>query len=325
MRDGTMKGMSVLDDTSLSAMNPTQIRTFNDLLAIGGERPHAPALLVEDLRAKLETGLAGPMRAWTESSMWLSKGQLFSALQCEGGLLAQREHRTETTTLHPATAAGTVAHRAIQIVHTHPGRHVEEVVRLAVAGSRSDERFEEFWTGADVATQSDVLMQATSRVMGYLDAWPPMHASWSPRFEEPIQAKIGRVTLSGRVDLLLGRPRADGRQTMMVVDWKSGGIRDEEHMDEAAFYALLATLRFGVPPFRSTIYSLASGAWTEPDIDADVLHRAADRVIEGVEAIVAALAATRAPRLTAGRWCSFCPAKDTCPAAAEFAAQQTGL
>lgn len=301
----------------LPAMTPTQQETFTDLLAVGGERPYAPPTLVDDLRARLEEGTGAALERWTERSLWLSKGQLFNALRCEGQFRAERE-TPRTAGKHPATATGDVTHRALQLAYTHPNRPVAEYVRHAVAALRGADRdFDAFFTGADVATQSDVAMQATSRVTAFLDSWPVLQDAWAPRFEEPIQAKVGALTLSSRVDLLLGRPRTTGQQTMFIADWKSGSLRDE-HADEAMFYALVATLRYGIPPFRSTVYSLASGTFTDPDVTPDRLWAAAEQVVAGVNSIVDVLTDRREPELTAGGHCAYCPLRDACAAFAEL-------
>jgi hypothetical protein len=303
----------------LRPMTPTQERTFTDLLAVGGPRPYEPPGLVAELREHLERGTGPAVERWSERSLWLSKGQLFAALRCEQQFRTERETpRSEGK--HPLTAAGDVTHRAIQLAYTHPGRPVAEYVRYAIASLRGSEAdFEVFFSRTDMATQSDVVMAATSRVTAFLDSWPTMADEWSPRFEEPIQAKVGGLTLSARVDLVLGRPRTTGQQTMFIADWKSGAL-GETHADEAMFYALVAALRHGVAPYRSCVYSLASGTYTDPDVTAERLWRAADQVIAGVAAIVEVLTDRREPTRSAGRHCSYCPLKDDCSAYAELAA-----
>lgn len=299
--------MTTMSAPQAGLLNTTQVATFNELLAVGGERPYAPAGLVESLTAELVDGTKDAISTWTEPRLWLSKAMVFGIERCEGGYLEDRRNPPPST-MFPAVAVGLVAHRAIQLAYTHPGRDMADYIRHAVAGSRAEEKFELFWSTADLSTQSDVMTQATSRLTGYLDSWPALEPAWTPRFEEPIQAKVGALTLSGRVDLLLGRPRADGRMTMLIADWKSGALKDE-HRDEAAFYALVATLRQGIPPFRSTVYSLASGTWTEPDVTADMLHRSARQVVSSVQAIVEVMTEQRPPRSFCGApWCGYCSA-----------------
>lgn len=295
------------------AMTPSQMRTFNDLLAVGGARPTAPPRLAEDLHDKILAGTAAALESWTEARLWLSKGQLFTALRCEGQLVAEANAERPDGMTAP-TAVGIVSHRAIQIAHTHPGRSIGDYVHYAVAGARGDASFDEFWSAANPGTQSDLLMQMVSKVAGFLDSWPQLDETWTPRFEEAMQAKVGALTLSCRADLVLGRPRADGRQTMFLADIKSGSLHDH-HVDEGRFYALVATLRHGCPPFRSTVYSLASGEFSDPEVSAATMHATADLVIDGVVRLVAVLAGQREAELNPGQHCSWCPAKLTCPEA----------
>lgn len=299
-------------------LTPEQLRVFDDLLAVGGVRPHAPVSLVEELRERVAVGTAAALERWTERSLWIGKAQLASALRCEGQLVADAATPREAK-IPAATATGTIVHRAIQIAHTHQGRTPEDYVRLAIAGSNEEESFREFWDSAPEHVQSDCQVAAVSRLVGFLDAFPPLDVAWTPRFEESLQAKVGRLTLSARPDLILGRPRANGRQTMFIADVKSTELRDF-HFDEAQFYALVAALRFGCVPYRSTVYSLAAGDWTDPDVTAETLRVAADRVAQGVTGYVEALTEARPPTLAPGRHCTWCPAKADCPAQAAWEA-----
>jgi hypothetical protein len=311
-RAGTVTAMTT---TAAPLLTPSQVDTFDRLLALGAERPMAPAGLVDELRAKIEQGTSAALDRWTERSLWLGKSQLTQALRCEGQTLAEASS-PRARGLHPATAVGIVSHRAVQMASTHPGLAPLHYVEQGIAAALAEDGFREFWTQAPLAEQSDLTMQMVSRTTAFLDSWPPLDPSWSWRFEEPCQAKVGSLTLGARIDLVLGRPRGDGRQTMLLCDLKTGSLSDH-HITEADFYALVATLRYGVPPFRSTVYSLASGTWTDPDIDAIRLHRAADQVVQATNSIVDVLTSARRPELTGGMWCRWCPARDTCPAVPE--------
>lgn len=300
-------------------LTPTQLRTFDELLAVGGARPTCPEGLVEELRARILEGTAAAVERWTERTLFLTKGQLFTALRCEGQLAAEAAAPRTGRELHLATAVGIVSHRAIQITSTHPGRSIEEYVRFAVNAELQNEGFAAFWNASDPGRQSDLLTQSVSRVASFLDSWPPLDPVWTPRFEEPMQGQIGQLKLSARADLVLGRPKASMKQTMLLTDLKSGALHDH-HYDEAQFYALVATIRHGVPPFRSTVYSLASGTYTEPDVTPDSLRAAAEKVIEGTNRVVDVLTERREIVLTAGDHCTFCPARATCPAYAALTA-----
>lgn len=294
-------------------LNPAQRRVFDELLAIGAPRPVASLALAELLRARIEAGTMDAVSRWTENRFFLSKSQLVQVLNCPGIPVAERA-QTTTRALHQATAVGIVTHRAVQMANTHPGRTVAWYVDQAVAASCGEDGFGLFWEQASVGVQSDVKVQALSRTTSFLDTFPPLDAAWAWRFEESMQARIGRLTMAARPDLVLGRPRPDGRQTMFLCDLKTGGLH-EGHDREAAFYALVATLRNGVPPYRSTVLSLASGDWTEPDIDEAVLLGAADDVIRAVNLLVDGLTEAAPLTLTGGVHCRYCPARASCPSA----------
>lgn len=293
-------------------LTPRQIRVLDDLIALGATRPVAPPELVDEVRSRIQAGTQGALARWTERSLYVTKSQVLTALRCEGQLVANTSEPRSATT--GAMVMGTIAHLAIQLSYTHPDRTVHEYVKQAVLASRkSDEALNNWWLDADPAEQSALVVQLTSRVTNFLDDFPPIKDSWNPRFEEPTVAKVGRLTLSCRPDLVLGRPRGDNKQTLLLMDFKSGDIKDE-HTDEARLYALAAALRHGVPPWRSTVYSLASGDYTEPDITPDVLLDTADKLVTAVNSMVDALTETRSPTLAPGPHCRFCPAKTMCAA-----------
>lgn len=295
-------------------LTPRQIRVLDQLIALGAERPTCPPELVSELQARLEAGVTPALKRWTEKSLYVTKGQLLTALRCEGQLVA--EAGAPRSGLSPAMVMGTIAHLAIQLSYTHPNRPVNEYVRQAIIASRrNDTTLDEWWVAAEPAEQSDLMIQIASRVTNFLDDFPPLQEAWGPRFEEPMVAKAAKLTLSCRPDLVMGRPRGDFKQTMMLIDFKTGDVKDE-HLDEARLYALVSTLRHGVPPWRSLIYSLSSGDYTDPDITPEVLLETVDKVVFGVNSMVDSLAEVRPATLSPGNHCRFCPVKDACPASA---------
>lgn len=299
---------------STAEMTSSQRRVFDELLAIGTDRPFSPDGLTDQLRHIITTGTADALGRWTEPSLWLSKSTLSTVLRCEGQTLAYAQ-ATPSSEMAARTVVGIVAHRAIQVSYTHPDLPIRSYVDWAIEAARADDAAVElFWSQASPAIQSDVISQAVERVSGFLDSWPTLKESWEPRFEASIQAKIGKLTLAGRADLLLGRPRPP-RQTMFLCDIKTGALHDG-HAFEAAFYALISTLRHGVAPFRSVVYSVSSGEWVGETPDAEMLIATAEQVVSAVNAYVDVLCEARPPVLTPGPACSWCPARATCPAAA---------
>ena len=298
-----------------STLTPSAGEVYKDLLSIDQVRPTSPSSLPGRLKEQIIAATSASLAAWPEKTLWLAKSALFSVERCEGSFLADRvANETKGFSISAPIAVGQVAHRAIQIGHTHPSANVDELVSAAVAGQcEVDEQFKAFWTAASISAQSDVIAGATSKTTAFFDSWPPLASSWAPRFEDPMVARVGRLTLSVRPDLVLGRPRADLRQTMFLCDFKTSDLKDD-HEHEALLYALVSTLRHGVPPYRSCVYSLASGTWVAPEITEQSLTATAQWVSEQACKVVEVLADVRPPVLTVGGYCSWCKAKDTCEA-----------
>jgi hypothetical protein len=125
----------------------------------------------------------------------------------------------------------------------------------------------------------------------------------------------GDVVLSGQIDLVLGLsdPAEPTRATRLTIDFKTGSARPEQ-VEDNRFYALLLTLRFGVPPYRVASFFLESGTWQAEDVTEQTLVHAADRVIAAARS-AASLANGRDPELTPGPWCGWCPRAATCAVA----------
>ena len=292
-----------------AVMNRTQRHVFDQLLAMGGARPTMKAGLVDALADHLVDNTRRAVADWTGSRLFISKSSVTNTLRCEGLVLAQEA--TPMATMVGPTAVGIVAHRAVQIAYTHPTLTLEECVQSGLEASVEEERFAEFWDSAGTGRQSDLLMQMLSKTVAFIDSFPPLLSSWTARFEEGFQAPLETMLLGARCDLVLGRPKTDLRQTMFLADLKTGALSDH-HFDEAMFYALVATLHYGVAPFRSTVYSLASYEWSDPDVTEDRLFTAADKVIETATKLVGAKSGRRDVDLTAGPHCRFCPARNDC-------------
>ena len=144
-----------------------------------------------------------------------------------------------------------------------------------------------------------------------------MRRELAPSTEWHVRAELlgGALVLSGQLDLVLGAGSTaePNRATRLAIDLKTGRAWPE-HAEDMRFYALLLALRFGVPPYRVATLYLDSGEWQAEDVDARVLDRAAERVIEAVRAASASQSGHRLP-LRAGPFCAWCPRAPTCPSA----------
>lgn len=312
---GEVEGVAALPPTLTGARGaapPSADRLLDAGMAV--PRPVPPDGLVQRLRARLGEGVAGHLLA-DGGEVVVGKARLTALHRCEG--LAVAEAARPKGSPSAALVAGLAVHRAIPAVAA--GLPADGLAAAAFGSLRRERPEIERWAASlnDVETAL-LLGEAQGAVEAYRDDWPPLPAQWRPRWEPRLSARVpvpgGGLVLHARPDLVLGTPRQD-RQSMVVVDFKSGPLRDG-HEREARFHALLAALRFGVPPWRSAVWSTASGTYTHPaDVTEQTLMCAADEVVDAVRR-GARLDDGGAPDLTPGPWCQWCPAADGCPEAA---------
>jgi hypothetical protein len=163
-------------------------------------------------------------------------------------------------------------------------------------------------------------MEVVRRITMFQGSFPPLkelRRELTPISEMPVRAELlgGALILSGRIDLVLGAPDRlePTRATRLAIDLKSGNAYPE-YPEDLRYYALLLTLRFGVPPYRVASLFLESGEWQAEDVGEVALQHAADRVIAAARA-AASLWNGREPELTPGVYCGWCPRSQVCPVA----------
>jgi PD-(D/E)XK nuclease superfamily protein len=295
-------------------LSSVQLRTLADLLDCGDGSPF-PTALAGDLRRAIEEAIRPwlpprPLRLWKE--------RLTELARCEGlfdaGLKEERVPFEHT----PATAAGILSHRSIEL----DVASTEEVVAYGVAeraaaSLQRDRRFRSYWEGLGPLEQGELRMQAVRSLEQFRASFPPVRVfrrRLAPVTELWLEARFGGGTVSvlGKVDLLLNAAHP-GRSTRVLIDLKGGRPR-LEHAEDMRLYALLFTLRAGMPPYRVATFFLGSGEWQPEEITPELLEHAAGRVIGAVRA-ASELMGGRAPSLRGGRHCRRCPRSATCPAA----------
>jgi hypothetical protein len=196
-----------------------------------------------------------------------------------------------------------------------------EIARVAAGRVlEREERFAEYWRELSDIEQDAALMEVVRRVALFQGSFPPLkplRRELSPISELRVRSELlgGDLVLSGQIDLVLGVPDRlePTRATRLVVDLKTGSAFPE-FAEDMRFYALVMTLRFGVPPYRAASLFLESGTWQAEDVTEELLHHAADRAIEAARA-AAALSNGREPVLTPGAYCAWCPRAADCPMA----------
>lgn len=295
----------------MSKLTISQNKVIDNLLVLGGSRPFSSTNDAVHLKEYIEKKIGNELFDWKGGKIFVTKSLLRINNGCQVSYLADLERKSDKFSI--ATVVGSIVHKAIQISYTHPSKSQQETVLNALKALRiSNQKFDEWYATQEVGVQSEIIALSSSKYFSFLDDWPRLDPSWTPRFEEPINVKFKDFTLSSRPDLILGRPHTDFKRTMLVVDFKTSQLRDE-HRDESLFYALVMTLRYGVMPWRSSVYSLSGGDWTEPDFSLEDLEMIADKTVQAVKLHASLTSGLKEPVFVPGDQCSWCVLRESCP------------
>jgi len=293
-------------------LTPVQQRTLDTLVSPGAGEP------VDDgLEARIRGRLDAAARALNfPFQLWLGKSRLNDLERCEGTFFEGISGRSEPFEHSPNTAAGALAHKAIEIdVGARDMSSPHDTAELAVA-RLDDERFRGWWREQDASEQDAIVMETVRRIEQFRASFPPLRPyrdELRPVPELYLKGEFAeaQVVFSGRVDLMLG-PLVPGQATRVLLDLKTGGARPE-HAEDMRLYALLHLLRFGVPPRRVATFFLDSGGWQPEDVTEQVLDRAVERLLKAMARAAELLSEASTPRLTVGPWCGWCPVRLDCP------------
>jgi hypothetical protein len=315
MDAGPLTGHTTAVDEPAAGLTPAQRRVVVELMAQGRPRPRFGPDVADRLRGQLEEELAPLLSDPTGETLWVTKSALGQVHACE------TYHQAESTAFewNARTARGTVAHRALELsVSTRGAVAPLDLVDRAIASLGDDDprrgALRPWLLEASELDVAEVRSGANEVVTKFLECWPPLKPAWSPRTETAIGAHLCNemVMLRGKVDLVLGQARGDEARAL-VVDLKTGRPYPS-HLDDLRFYALVQTLRVGVPPFRVASYYLDTASFHVEDVTADTLAIAVRRTVDGVRKLVE-LRAGRAPTITPGPACSWCRLATSCDGA----------
>ena len=295
-------------------LNPAQ----QEVLAVLGassdaDRPQFDAELRHHLRAELESDLAAVAdRLPEDETLFLSKHQLTAVHGCEARLLAEVDGAFAWSV---PLARGSVTHKAIELsIHWKGDPTPLDLVDEAIASlSHQDSGLADWLRTASEADQAELRSQANDRVAKFLECFPPLSNRWRPVTESRLRVELagGRIILRGQADLTLGR--AEGTTARkVIIDLKSGGF-SPSHLDDLRFYALLETIRIGVPPRLVASYYLDSGRPHPETVSESVLEAAVARTVDGADRLVALLHDAKAPVKRTGAACRWCPVLADCP------------
>ncbi len=239
-----------------TSLNPAQRRVFELLRrpGVGDGAAPVPAGLAEGLAARLEGALADVVGHLGGERLVVTKHDLARIHTCERHYLGTRP-RFEWT---PRTARGSLVHKAIQLTLNWQGEpHPSELVDEALARLVDDDSSLADWLGGlTEGVRADLRSEAVDLVSVFQECFPPLEASWRPVTETPVRVELfdGLVRLTGRVDLTLGRAAGD-EPRKVIIDLKTGAPAIH-HRDDLRYYALLETIRMGVPPRLVASYYL---------------------------------------------------------------------
>ena len=302
----------------LRSLTPLQERTLADLMASGDERPTFERGLADRLRREIEARIEGAAPE-ADRPLWVTKRRLVDLHQRCEGLFISNELDEAPFRYGRALAEGRLVHKSVEIgVYARLGE-VELVERALGRLREQDPGFDQFVGLLDEAERAELVGEAVRQVAWFRSVFPPLRGPWNPVVEWGLRADLlgGAVVLSARPDLVLGRddPEEPMRARRLVLELKGGQERPEQD-DDVRFYALVLTLRHGVPPFRVATVNLQSGTWRSHDVTPDLLLSAARRVADGCLRAWALLDGGE-PTLRGGKWCGWCARSPGCPAAVE--------
>lgn len=311
---------SPADAPSGPGLNPTQQRTLDDLRADPTERPLFRQGLAADLRSTLEDGLApaaATLRA--DRALRVDKRLLEQVHGCEVRFLAERD-----APFHPSVPVvrGTVVHKAVELgVNWRgtplPGALVDAAVERLAA---SDHWAGDFLAILDDSDRAQLRSDTIQVVAGFLECWPPLDVAMRPATEVKLSQQLcdGKIVLNGRIDLSLGQPIGSGTQARkIVVDFKTGGPAPT-HREDLRFYALVETLRTGVPPRLLVSAYLDAGRNDIEAVTEGHLFAAAARVVDGVGRYAELRTGEAEPTLRPAIACRWCPLLEGCDAGRRF-------
>lgn len=294
-------------------LTPAQERTLALLRRADEPVVFAPEFVAQLLSeatqavAELSTRLGG-------ETLWVSKSFLAKVHGCEVLHLAPDDFEWR-----PATAAGFVAHKAIELAINWRGEPAPaEVVDEAMArlADQADGRGA-FVAGLSQADWAELRSRAVDRCTKFLQDFPPLPLSAHPVLEAAAKWRpAGTIEMGSKVDLVVGKPF--GRESrLLIVDFKSG-YRSFHHRDDLRFYALVQTLRQGVPPRKLVTYYLDYAESEVEDVTEGNLRAALMRALDGIERHIELTVEGRPPQKRPGVACRWCPLQSECEEGRNF-------
>jgi hypothetical protein len=295
-------------------LTPVQQRTLDTLGATDDERPSFDPDLGRRLRADLEAGLRPVLDDLAPGEdLHLAKHLLMRVHGCEVRLLAE-DAADEPFVVTVPIARGTIAHKAVELgVHWRGEPLPLDLVDEAMSSlTNTDHWLTDFLRTCSDAERAELRSTAGDRVAKFFECFPPLSPRWRPVTESTqiVELAGGRIRLKGKVDLTLGTARGD-RAGKVVIDLKTGAPHPT-HRDDLRFYALLDTVRVGVPPRLVASFYLDLGEARVEQVTEGVLDATVARTVDAAHRLVGLRAGTVAPVHRPSYACRWCVALRDC-------------
>lgn len=293
--------------TAATALTPAQQRTL-DVMRRAAEPLVFDEQFIDHLLTVAATEIAALSARLQGEQLWVSKSFLSRVHGCEVHHLAPDDFAWK-----PTTAAGFVAHKAIELSlnwrgEPFPAQVVDEAMARFV--DQADGRGA-YIAGLGEGEWAELRSRAIDRTTKFMQDFPPLPMSSHPVLEAAVKWRPpGTIEFSGKVDLVVGRPQGNEAR-LLIIDFKSGG-QSPHHRDDLRFYALLQTLRQAVPPRKLVTYYLDYSTSDVEDVTEGTLQAALNRTIEGIERHVELTVEGRTPVKKVGFACRWCPLQETC-------------
>jgi hypothetical protein len=287
-------------------LTPVQQETLETLRGDPSDRPTFDRSLKTALQAELDLATEG-----IDGRLTIDKHRLTKVHQCEGRYVA-----VDLFEWSPAAARGTIAHKAIElsVLGTNP-MTPDALIRAVfdrIVSTPDNESLANYLREIGDAERAELRSESMNLLIGFLEMFPPLNPAWNPHTEATTAAITGgkQIVIRGKIDLKLGRPSGTQASTV-IVDMKTGNPSFSD-LDDLRFYALLETLRTGVPPFQWANAYISAGRLEVERVTEAHLWTALRRLIDGIHKVARLELHEHVPLLTPGMGCRFCPARDDC-------------
>lgn len=301
--------------------NPAQQRVI-DLLGRSEDRPDIDPSLADSIRSDLESALAPlaqvlPEGASYETRFFFNKQALTNVHSCEAYYL----DGSGDFEWNLANSRGTVVHKAIEVSINlrqpmPPTDLIEEAItRLSEDANKS---IGPFLSTLDEFSRAELIGDCSALFTRFTECFPPIKRSWIPAVETPVALNLvnGRIRVSGKVDLALGRP-----PDKVIIDLKTGRATPA-HYDDLRLYSLIDFLALGMAPRKVASYYLDSAEIHHEDMSEAVLISAARRLQDGLVRAVELTFAHVEPSRRPSSICNWCTLASTCEVGTAYLEQR---